>query len=104
MTEAIAAHIPPADAPEKTSIETSWRGTGCENGEGGAGLERCCRNASLAFCHSSSASTKKSRTPAVYAPAEIAPAMLMPILNSFVRQVKDMEFLSGSSYEAGRER
>jgi hypothetical protein len=52
MTAAMAAHIPPADAPENTSIETSWSGA--------AGLGEA-----FAAYHCSKASRRKSRTPAV---------------------------------------
>src|SRR5260221_12215310 len=68
--EAIAAHMPPADAPENTSKQTSCIGTASPR--------------SLAAYHSSSASIRKSRTPAVYDPADTAPAIFIPSLKLFM--------------------
>jgi hypothetical protein len=52
MTAEIAAHMPPADAPLKTSMQMSWSGT---VGFGEA----------FAAYHCSKASVRKSSTPAV---------------------------------------
>src|SRR5277367_4808437 len=83
----MAAHMPPAEAPENTSIDTLWAGT-----------------SSLpvfAWYQASSASTRKSSTPAVYAPAEMAPAMLIAILNLFI-QMTSANASTNLPHEDGR--
>src|ERR1017187_5042727 len=67
----MAAHMPPAEAPEITSIDTLCFGTDSLS--------------NFAVYQASRASVRKSSTPAVYAPAEIAPAMLIAILKVFTR-------------------
>ena len=63
---AMATDMPPAEAPAMTLSETSCRGQ---------------RGSSPRFpsCHWSRAWIRKSTTPAVYAPAETAPAITRPI-------------------------
>ena len=71
LQQAMAAHIPPADAPEKTSSETSCRGTIFA-----ALLSR--------FPLIQGLDQKIENSRCVYAPAEIALAMLMPILKAAI--------------------
>src|SRR5215470_18365000 len=87
ITDAIAAHIPPADAPENTSIDTSCIGTGWP--------------VCLAAYHASSASIRKSSTPAVYAPADTAPAMLIPIRKGGMGTLRVVVIFAEDAYHSG---
>src|ERR1019366_8697272 len=74
---ASAAHSPPADAPENPSIVTSCCGTSAPS--------------TFARYQASSASVIKSTTPAVYAPAEMAPAILIAILKPLIEPLLSPE-------------